>query len=90
MAGWTDGARRADMSDDDNYLRSSRSFRVTADATTLMLKGAGYAAIACLGIVFVALVLLGIAAILPEDSKNAADPTPELSMALPATGAPVA
>ena len=67
------------MTDDDNYLRSSRSFRVSADVTALMLKGAGYAALACFGLLLIAFVLLAISAILPEASKEAADPTPDLS-----------
>ncbi len=66
------------MSDQDqDYLRTgNREFRLTADVTALMLKGAGYAAIFCfvLGIAYA--VLVGIAAILPEDSKFAPDPTP--------------
>ena len=78
------------MTDDDNYLQSSRSFRVSADITALMLKGAGYAALGCFGLLLIALLLLGISAILPEASKEAADPTPDLSMAAPPLFAPYA
>lgn len=78
------------MTDDDNYLRSSRSFRVSADVTALMLKGAGHAALWCGGLLLIALVLLAISVVLPEASKDAADPTPELSMAAPRPTAPLA
>ena len=67
------------MSDQDNndYLRTSNGdFRLTADVTALMLKGAGYAAIFCLVIGLAYAVLIGISNILPEDSKFAPDPTP--------------
>ncbi len=67
------------MSDENqnDYLRTSNSdFRVTADVTALMLKGAGYAAIFCLVIGLAYAVLIGISSILPEDSKFAPDPTP--------------
>lgn len=76
--------------DDGNYLRSSRSFRVSADVTALMLKGAGYAALGCFGLLLVALALLAISRSLPEASKTAADPTPDLSMAAPPPTAPLA
>lgn len=67
------------MSDQDNndYLRTSNGeFRLTADVTALMLKGAGYAAIFCLVIGVAYAVLIGVSNILPEDSKFAPDPTP--------------
>lgn len=67
------------MSDDNHndYLRTgNREFRLTADVTALMLKGAGYAAIFCLVIGLAYAVLVGIANLLPEDSKFAPDPTP--------------
>lgn len=66
------------MSDQDqDYLRTgNRDFRLTADVTALMLKGAGYAAILCCVIGIAYAVLVGISAILPEDSKFAPDPTP--------------
>jgi hypothetical protein len=78
------------MTDDDNYLQSSRRFRISADVTALMLKGAGYAALGCSGLVVIAMILLGISAILPEASKEAADPTPEFSMAAPVPAPPYA
>ena len=65
------------MSDQDDYLRTgNRDFRLTADITALMLKGAGYAALFCLVIGIAYAVLVGIAGLLPEDSKFAPDPTP--------------
>lgn len=67
------------MSDQDqnDYLRTSDgNFRVTADVTALMLKGAGYAAIFCLVLGLAYAVLVGISNVLPEDSKFAPDPTP--------------
>jgi len=66
------------MSDQDqDYLRTgNREFRLTADVTALMLKGAGYAAIFCLVLGIAYAVLVGVSAILPEDSKFAPDPTP--------------
>lgn len=73
------------MTDDNNYyyLRSSRRFHVSAHVTALMLQGAGYAALGCAGLLLIAWVLLAISGALPEASKTAADPTPELSMAAP-------
>ena len=78
------------MTDDDNYLQSSRSFRVSADVTALMLKGAGYAALCCFGLLLIALLLLGISAVLPDASKEAADPTPDLSTIAPIRTLPFA
>ena len=76
--------------DDDNYLGGSRRFRVSADVTALMLKGAGYAALGCATLLLLAWVLLAISAALPEQSKTAADPTPDLSLAAPWPGFPLA
>ncbi|MEL6960300.1 MAG: RC-LH1 core complex protein PufX [Pseudomonadota bacterium] len=67
------------MSDQDHndYLRTgNRDFRLTADVTALMLKGAGYAAIFCFVIGLAYAVLLGVSALLPPESKDAQDPTP--------------
>lgn len=70
------------MSDQDqDYLRTgTREFRLTADVTALMLKGAGYAAIFCLVLGLAYAVLIGVSNILPEDSKFAPDPTPTSMM----------
>lgn len=67
------------MSDQDqnDYLRTNTGeFRLTADVTALMLKGAGYAAIFCAVIGLSYAVLIGVSNLLPEDSKFAPDPTP--------------
>lgn len=65
----------------DDYLRTnSRNFRLTADVTALMLKGAGYAALFCLVLGIGYAVLVGISKVLPEDSKFAPDPTPTSMM----------
>ena len=61
----------------EDYLRTgARDFRLTADITALMLKGAGYALIFCfvIGLGFAA--LKGISNLLPEESKFAPDPNP--------------
>ena len=73
------------MSDNNDYLRTdSREFRLTADITTLMLKGAGYAALFCFTLFLLAWATIGIGGLLPEDSKTAPDPTP-MSRVLPET-----
>lgn len=67
----------SDQNQHEDYLRTdTREFRLTADVTALMLKGAGYAAIFCLVIGIGYAVLIGIGALLPEESKLAPDPTP--------------
>ena len=71
------GIRGKTMSENNDYLRTgTRQFRLTADVTTLMLKGAGYAAIFCFAILLIAWAMKGISGVLPEDSKTAPDPTP--------------
>lgn len=61
----------------EDYLRTdTRDFRLTADVTALMLKGAGYAALFCFVIGLAYAVLIGISNLLPEESKFAPDPTP--------------
>ena len=73
------------MSDDHDYLGTSdRSFRVSADITALMLKGAAYAAIFSFAIFLAGWALVAVAGLLPEASKLAPDPTPEdAALALP-------
>ncbi len=77
------------MSDNQDYLRTSsdRSFRLRADVLTLMLKGAGYATIFCLAVGFFFAAVIGIGGLLPDESKEAADPTP-FSYVLPSEDAP--
>lgn len=77
------------MSDQNqqDYLRTgARDFRLTADITTLMLKGGGYALVFCfiLGVAYA--VLIGASNMLPEDSKNALDPTPTSMLIIDADG----
>jgi hypothetical protein len=65
------------MSDNNDYLRTSTgNFRLTADVTALMLKGAGYAAIFCVVMLVIAWVAVWFSGLLPPESKEAADPTP--------------
>ncbi|WP_293441838.1 RC-LH1 core complex protein PufX [Planktotalea sp.] len=64
------------MSDNHDYLGTGNKSRLTADATFLMLKGAGYAMMFCL-VIWVSLVALqGIGLLLPEESRETEDPTP--------------
>ena len=79
------------MSDNHDYLRTnaSRNFRLTADVTALMLKGAGYAAIFCLAVWFCIWAMAAIGRLLPEESRETPDPTP-FSMVLPQGGIPTA
>ncbi|MCL3883078.1 RC-LH1 core complex protein PufX [Marivita sp. GX14005] len=63
------------MSEHHDYLRTGdRKFRLTADITALMLKGAGYAALFCLAVLLAGWALLALSRLLPEDSKFAPDP----------------
>ena len=65
------------MSDNHDYLGTSdRNFRLTADITALMLKGAGYAAILCLAVWLCLSVLYALGLVLPERSRETPDPTP--------------
>ncbi len=65
------------MADHDDYLRTGdRNFRLFADVGLLMGKGAGYAALFCFALIIVGWAMLGISRALPEESKQAPDPTP--------------
>lgn len=66
------------MSDNHDYLRTTenRSFRLRADVLALMIKGAGYAAIACLMVWFLIAAIQGLGKLLPEESRETEDPTP--------------
>ena len=65
------------MTDNNDYLRTGDSnFRLRADVLALMLKGAGYAAIFCLVVGFFLWITYAIGLLLPEESKEADDPTP--------------
>lgn len=65
------------MSDND-FLRTgtNKSFRMRADVLALMLKGAGYAAIAVLAIWLTFAIFAGLGKLLPEESRDTEDPTP--------------
>lgn len=65
------------MSNNDDYLRTGNTnFRLTADVTALMLKGAGYAALFCFAVGVTLWVIYAIGQTLPAESKEADDPTP--------------
>lgn len=73
------------MTDNHDYLRTGDHprFRLTADVTMLMLKGAGYAAIFCLAVWFLMWAIMAVGWLLPDESRETQDPTP-FSMVLPA------
>ena len=62
------------MSDHNNILGTDGRGRLTADITYLMLKGAGYAMVFCLAILFTVLIIAAIGRALPEDSRSTPDP----------------
>ncbi len=62
------------MSDNNDYLGVNSQSRLYGDVLILMLKGAGYACVACLAIWLVAAVIIGIGRALPEDSRTTPDP----------------
>ena len=66
------------MSDNHDYLRTgdSGTFRLRADVLALMLKGAGYAALACLAIWALIAVTYWVGTLLPDESRETEDPTP--------------
>ncbi|MEM7470406.1 MAG: RC-LH1 core complex protein PufX [Pseudomonadota bacterium] len=72
------------MSDNHDYLGMEKdpNLELKASVLILQLKGAGYAAIFCLVAVFAIWALYGIGLLLPEESRDASDPTP-LSYVLP-------
>ena len=72
------------MSDENSMLQMSRKGRLTADITYLMLKGAGYAALFVLVIWFGIAVIAGIGRLLPEESRQAPDPSPWSALETPA------
>jgi hypothetical protein len=65
------------MSDNNDILRTNTGdFRLRADGLALMMKGAGYAALFCIVVGFFMWALYAIGLLLPEESKEADDPTP--------------
>jgi Intrinsic membrane protein PufX len=66
------------MSNNDLLLGMSERTRLRAQVTYLMLKGAGYAAVAFVGIwIFVAVLGWFGRTVLPEDAQLANDPAPQ-------------
>lgn len=66
------------MTGNHDYLGNADNpkLRLSGDVLILMLKGAGYAAIFCLATWFFIWALYAIGMMLPEESKEAEDPTP--------------
>ena len=62
------------MSDTDDILGTDGRGRLTADITYLMLKGAGYALVFCLAVLFTVLIIAAIGRALPEESRDTPDP----------------
>ena len=73
------------MSDENGVFGPSDSTsRLRADGLALMMKGAGYALAFCLALIVIGAILTGIAALLPEASKERPDPTPVSQLTQPA------
>ncbi len=64
------------MSDQNDIFTFSRESRLRMDVLGLMMKGAGYAALLVVGIWAFIYVIYLIGLALPEESKQAGDPTP--------------
>jgi hypothetical protein len=65
------------MTENNDYLRTGdTTFRLRADILALMMKGAGYAMIFCLVMGFIIWAGYAVGLLLPEESKEADDPTP--------------
>ncbi len=66
------------MSDNHSYLNTGDDSRLllTAKVGILMLRGAGYAAIFCIAMLVLVLGTYVVGLLLPEESKEADDPTP--------------
>ncbi|WP_370398882.1 RC-LH1 core complex protein PufX [Sulfitobacter sp. JB4-11] len=65
------------MTDNNDYLRTGdRTFRLRADVFLLMMKGAGYAAVFTIGVGLFIWVLYGVGLLLPDEAREADDPTP--------------
>jgi hypothetical protein len=70
------------MSDNNDILGTDGRARLTADVTFLMLKGAGYAMVFCLAILFTILIMAAIGRALPEESRDTPDPINRSSLEL--------
>jgi hypothetical protein len=72
------------MMQDYDLIQLSGRARLKADATWLMLKGAGYAAVFVLAICLVVVAIAAVGRSLPAQSREAPDPTPTSFMIAPA------
>jgi hypothetical protein len=59
-----------------NILDSHEKSRLFGDITLMMLKGAGYAAVVTVGTLLFVWILWEIGTFLPEEARQAQDPTP--------------
>lgn len=73
------------MSDNNSPLGLSDKGRLSADITYLMLKGAGYAALLVLTIWFGIAVIAFIGGLLPDEARQADDPSPWSALEMPAS-----
>lgn len=66
------------MTENHDYLGTADNprMRLSGEVLILMLKGAGYAAIFCLVTWFTIWAIYAVGLLLPEESKEADDPTP--------------
>ncbi|MEM1236077.1 MAG: RC-LH1 core complex protein PufX [Pseudomonadota bacterium] len=64
------------MSDQNNILGMTERQRLRYDILGLMMKGAGYAALAVIAVWAFVYVFVVISWFLPAESKEAQDPTP--------------
>lgn len=76
----------SDMKSDLNeVLGVNARTQLSASILMLMLRGAGYALIFCLLVLFTILILAAIGRALPEDSRFTPDPINRSSLELPFT-----
>ena len=64
------------MADENNMLGMNDTQRLRYDVLGLMMKGAGYAALAVIAIWAFVYIFVMIGWLLPPESKEAQDPTP--------------
>lgn len=66
------------MTENHDYLTrgENKNFRMSSEILLLMLKGAGYAAVACLALWFLIAAIFWVGKMLPEESRETEDPTP--------------
>ncbi|MEL6570151.1 MAG: RC-LH1 core complex protein PufX [Pseudomonadota bacterium] len=73
------------MSDLNEVLRVSDRGQLSASILMLMMRGAGYALLVCLAILFTVLIIAAVGRALPEDSRFTPDPINRSSIELPLT-----